>query len=55
METDFSDFVTVDVLSQIHNSVLWPVAFFSKKMSLAECNYMIHDKELLAIVKSFET
>ena len=39
----------------MHNSVLRPVAFFLKKMSLAECNYMIYDKELLAIVKSFKT
>ena len=39
----------------MHNSVLRPVAFFSKKMSPAECNYMIYDKELLAIVKSFKT
>ena len=38
----------------MHNSVLRPVAFFLKKMSPAECNYMIYDKELLAIVKSFE-
>ena len=26
------------------------VAFFSKKFSLAECNYDVHDKELLAII-----
>ena len=34
--------------------MLRPVAFLLKKMSLAECNYMIYNKELLAIVKSFE-
>ena len=40
----------------MHNGkVLKPVAYFSKKMTPAECNYMIYDKELLAIVKSFET
>ena len=55
VETDFSDFVTVGILSQMHDGVLWPVAVFLKKMSPAECNYMIYDKELLAIVKSFET
>ena len=53
-ETDSSNFVTADVFSQMHNSVLRPVAFFSK-MLLAEYNYMIYNKELLAIVKSFET
>ena len=55
VETDSSDFVTADKLSQMQNSMLRPVAFFSKKMSPAECNYMIYNKELLAIVKSFET
>ena len=54
VETDSSDFVTADVLSQMHNGVFRPVAFFLKKMLPVECNYMIYDKELLAIVKSFE-
>lgn len=31
-----------------------PVAFFSKKHSPAECNYDIHDKELLAIIRCLE-
>ena len=55
VKTDFSDFVAADVLSQMHDGVLRPVAFFLKKMSPAECNYMIYNKKLLAIVKSFET
>ena len=55
MEINSSDFVTASVLSQMYDGMLKVVAFFSKKMSLAECNYMIYDKELLAIVKSFET
>ena len=38
----------------MHNGVLRPVAFFSKKMLPAECNYMIYDTKLLAIVKSFK-
>ncbi|KAL5606185.1 uncharacterized protein BROUX77_003378 [Berkeleyomyces rouxiae] len=33
---------------------LRPVAFFSKKLSPAEVNYEIHDKELLAVVKCLE-
>ena len=36
------------------NSELKPVAYFSKKMSLAKCNYMIYDKKLLAIIRGFE-
>ena len=55
VETDASNFVVAGVLSQMHGEVLKPVAYFSKKMTPAECNYMIYDKELLAIVKSFET
>jgi RNase H-like domain found in reverse transcriptase len=55
VETDASDFVTAGVLSQIYGDILRPVAFFSKKMSPAECNYMIYDKELLAIIRSFGT
>ena len=55
VETDASDFVVAGVLSQKHGEVLRPVTYFSKKMTLAECNYMIYDKKLLAIVKSFES
>ena len=55
VETDASDFVVSGVLSQIIDGVLRPVAYFSKKMTPAECNYEIYDKELLAIVESFET
>ena len=43
------------MLSQLDgNGVLRPVAFFFKKHSPAECNYEIYDKELLAIMRSFE-
>lgn len=55
VETDASDEVVAGVLSQMDDSgVLHPVAFFSKKMSPAECNYQIYDKELLAIIRAFE-
>jgi hypothetical protein len=54
VEIDASNFVIAGVLSQMHNGVLQPVAFFSKKMSPAECNYMIYDKELLAIICLFK-
>jgi hypothetical protein len=32
------------------HSVLYLVAFFSKKMGPVETNYMIYDKELLVII-----
>lgn len=55
VETDASDFVSGGVLSQPdEEDVLHPVAYFSKKHSPAECNYEIYDKELLAIVRTFE-
>ena len=54
VETDASDYVSAGILSQFHNGILHPVAFFSKKHSPAECNYEIYDKELIAIVRSFE-
>lgn len=34
--------------------LLRPVTFFSKRIVLAEYNYDIYDKELLAIIRSFE-
>ena len=54
METDASDYISAGILSQYHDGVLHPVAFFSKKHSPAECNYEIYDKELMAIVRAFE-
>ena len=54
LETDASDFAIGAVLSQYHGSTLHPVAFFSKKLNAAERNYDVHDKELLAIVASFD-
>lgn len=55
LETDASDFVAAAVLSQYDNEgVLRPVAFLSHKMTPAECNYEIYDKELLAIVQAFD-
>ena len=50
VETDSSDYVSAGVLSQEHNGILHPVAYFSKRMVPAECNYEIYNKELLAII-----
>lgn len=55
IETDASDGVIAGILSQLHPDGEWhPVAYYSKTMAPAECNYGIHDKEMLAVVKSLE-
>lgn len=55
VETDASDFAIAGVLSQ-HDSTnkLHPEAFSSRKLTDAEVNWVIYDKEMLAIIVSFE-
>ena len=60
LETDASDYALGAVLSQFPTkdakdiSTVRPVTFFSRKFLPAECNYTVHDKELLAIVDSLK-
>ena len=60
LETDALDYIVFGVLSQKHphpetaKLILYPIAFMSEKMSSAESNYCIGDKELLAIISSLE-
>ena len=55
VECDCSGYALGGTLSQLDKKGrLRPVAYFSRKLSPPECNYEIHDKELLAIVKSIE-
>ena len=55
METNASDFALRAVLSLLGDGKrLHPVAFYSRKFSATEINYEILDKELLAIVDSFQ-
>jgi len=55
LETDASDFALGAILSQPDkDKCLHPIAFHSQKFSVAKINYEIHDKELLAIVDSFQ-
>ncbi|EPQ25611.1 uncharacterized protein PFL1_06929 [Pseudozyma flocculosa PF-1] len=52
VETDASDNAIAGILKQEHDGLWHPVAFYSRKMTSAEANYEIHDKELLAVVAS---
>lgn len=55
VEADSSDYVSSSVFAQIgEDELLHPVAFFSKKLAPAKCNYKIYNKELLAIIRCFE-
>jgi len=55
IESDASDCVSAGVLSQQDDDgVLHRVAYYSKKHSLAECNYDIYDKELMAMINALE-
>jgi hypothetical protein len=55
LETDASDGVVAGVLSQKQPDGEWhPVAYYSQTMTGAELNYPIYDKEMLAIISSFQ-
>ena len=54
LETDASNYALAAILSiQIAGEVC-PIAFHSRTFSLAEINYDVHNKELLAIVEAFK-
>lgn len=54
LETDASDGVVAGVLSQLQDEEWRPVGFYSETMIPAELNYAIHDKELLAVIRSLQ-
>jgi hypothetical protein len=55
IEPDASDYALGSVMSQRGpDGKLHPIAFHSRKLTPAEMNYEIYDKELLAIVDCFE-
>jgi len=51
LETDASNGVVVGVLLQLYLDSKWyPITFFLKIIDLAECNYKVYNKEMLAII-----
>jgi hypothetical protein len=55
LEVDSSDRATGAVLSQQGTDGKWhPVAFYSKSLNDIQRNYVIHDKEMLMIVRALE-
>ena len=55
IETDVSMYVTAGIISQIgDDGFLRAIVFLSKSMSKSECNYDVHDKELLAKIVALE-
>jgi len=54
-ETDASQYVCSGILSHQDEDGKWkPIAYQSKTIKPAECNYHVHDKELLAIFEAFK-
>src|SRR5258707_331173 len=52
---DVSNFTAGAVLSQAQaDGMHQPIAFMSKGFSDVECNYQIHDKEMLAIMHTLD-
>jgi hypothetical protein len=56
LEANGSGITTGAVLSQqLCDENAWhPVAFLSKALNLVECNYEIHNTEMLAIIQGLE-
>jgi hypothetical protein len=55
VEIDAINFTLGAILSQFGiDGLLHPVAFYSRKLTSAEINYQVYDKELLAIITAFE-
>src|SRR5260370_25965972 len=53
--TDASDFVISGILHQAdEDGGLHPLCFFLQKLSPAEINYDIHDKEMLRVIESLK-
>ena len=55
VKVNSSNYITKGILSQYNKEgVLYPIVYFLKRLSPAEYNYKIYNKELLAIIKYFK-
>jgi len=55
VEADVLNYATREVLSMKYSDEKWRlVAFISKSLSETEQNYVIHNKEMLAVVRCLE-
>ena len=55
METDVLDYILATILSIVNKeNEVHPVAFYSYTFTVAELNYDIHNKKLLAIFEAFK-
>ena len=51
LEIDASNNIIAGILSQLYPDGKWHlVAYFSKTIAPAKCNYKIHNKEILTII-----
>src|SRR5438045_2716279 len=55
VETDMSEYAIGAILSQDIDYQWYPVAYESQKLKPAKRNYLIHDRELLALIHAFKT
>jgi len=54
-ETEASKYVCSGIISQHDEDGKWrPIAYRSKTMARAKCNYDVHEKELLAIFQALQ-
>ena len=55
METDVLDYALTVIFSIVNeDNEVYPIAFHFCTFTVAELNYNIHDKELLAIFEAFK-
>jgi hypothetical protein len=55
LETDALDRAIGGCLNQRgKDGILHPIVYYSRKLTLAELNYNVHNKELLAIIDTME-